>query len=391
MSTPAQTLWQSGFRPFFLGAAFYGAFSMVLWWLFYAGHQRFMLSPVAAMQWHAHEMIYGYAMAVVAGFLLTAARNWTGRETASGHPLNALFALWLLARLLPLGGDAALPWAAAADGLFNLGLWLAVARPIVQVRQWRQAGILAKLLLLAVGNGLYYAGALGWLSAAAVHWGLYGGFWLIIGLILTMSRRVVPFFIERGLGLENPLPNARWMDLTSLLALLGIFVEQTFFPTAGWLPWLALLAFAVLALRLKGWHHPAIWKNPMLWSLWLAQLWMILGLAVLAARLWLPVNIWTGMHFLAVGGIGLITLAMMSRVSLGHTGRAVNEPPAGIGRLFVWMSLATAFRTVPLLAGWGEPALWVQVSMALWVLATVEFLRIYRPILTAPRLDGRPG
>ncbi len=384
-------IWQTGFRPFFLGAGFYAAFSMVLWWLFYAGHQGFMLESLAPMQWHAHEMIYGYAMAVVAGFLLTAARNWTGQQTASGHALNALFALWLAARLLPLGGDTLLPWALACDSLFNLGLFLAVARPIVRVGQWRQAGILAKLLLLGLGNALYYTGALGWVTPAAVHWSLYGGFWLIIGLILTMSRRVVPFFIQRGLGLADPLPNARWLDLTSLLSLLGIFVEQTFFPTAGLLPWLALLATVVLGLRLKGWHHPGIWKNPMLWSLWLAQLWLIAGLAVLAARLWAPVNIWTGMHLLAVGGIGLITLTMMSRVSLGHTGRNVNEAPAGVGRIFVWISLAAAFRTLPLLAGWGPASFWVQLSMALWVLAAVEFLRIYRPILTSERVDGQPG
>ncbi len=384
-------IWQTGFRPFFLGAGFYAAFGMVLWWLFHTGRQDFILRQVAPMQWHAHEMIYGYAMAVVAGFLLTAARNWTGRQTAAGGALAVLFALWLAARLLPLGGDGWMPWAAASDGLFNLGLLLAVARPVIAARQWRQSGILAKLLLLTLGNGLYYAGALEWTTPAAVHWGLYGGFWLIVGLILTMSRRVVPFFIERGLGLQQPLANARWLDLASLVAILGIFIEQTFFPTAGWLPWLALLATFVLGLRLKGWHHPGIWQKPLLWSLWLSQLWMVLGLAALAARPVAPVSIWTGMHFLAVGGMGLITLSMMARVSLGHTGRNVNEPPAGVGRIFVWMSLAAAFRTLPLLAGLGDPGLWVQVSMALWLLAAVEFLRIYRPMLTEARVDGRPG
>ncbi len=391
MQTADNPIWQRGFRPFFLGAGFYAVLAMVLWWLFYSGRQPFMLTAISPMQWHAHEMIYGYAMAVVAGFLLTAAGNWTGRTTATGGALAALFALWLTARLLPLAGDGGLVWTALADGLFNLGLLLAVGRPIVQARQWRQAGILAKLLLLTVGNGLFHAGALQWITPAAVHWGLYGGFWLIVALILTMSRRVVPFFIERGLGLDQPLTNHRLLDGLSLLAGVAIFIEQTFFPTAGWLPGLALLAALAVGLRLAGWHRPGIWTKPMLWSLWVSQLWMVLGFLALAARPWLPVSVWTGMHFLAVGGMGLITLAMMARVSLGHTGRNVNDPPPGVGRVFFWMSLAAAFRTLPIAAGVGQHQWWVEISMALWVLAGVEFLRLYRPMLTAPRTDGKPG
>jgi uncharacterized protein involved in response to NO len=183
-------------------------------------------------------MVYGYGMAVIAGFLLTAVRNWTGVQTLHGTPLLLLFLLWLAARILLLGDDSWLVWAALADGLFNLLLLAALAWPVFKVRQFKQIGILSKIMLLMFANQLFYAAVLG-IVPRGVQAGLYSGVYLIVALIFVMSRRVLPFFIERGLSQSVTLSNRAWLDTSSLFLFLGFWIADIVEPDSLLVAWLA--------------------------------------------------------------------------------------------------------------------------------------------------------
>jgi len=204
-------LFNLGFRPFFLGASIFSVVSVFLWMGVFVFQLPLQFKEINMYQWHAHEMVYGYSVAVIAGFLLTAVKNWT------------LFLLWVVARIVFLFGTSFIFIAAWFDMLFMLCLISAIAYPIFKVKQWKQTGILVKLILLTLGNGLFYLGAAG-LIDRGIFWGIYGGLLLIIALILTLGRRVIPFFIEGGVGYPVHLVNYKWIDRSSLVLLLAFFI-----------------------------------------------------------------------------------------------------------------------------------------------------------------------
>lgn len=190
-------LFNLGFRPFFLLASGFAAVSITVWmWKYFS----FTLPPlfyVTTSQWHAHEMLYGFAFAVIAGFLLTAVKNWTGIQTLHGRSLSGLVACWAGARAVMLLAPDWVLIAAILDITFNLWLIAAVAHPIIKVKQWRQLGVLTKVILLTLGNTAFYAQALGW-SISGARAALWIGLLLNVSLILVISRRILPGFIERG-------------------------------------------------------------------------------------------------------------------------------------------------------------------------------------------------
>ena len=151
-------LFNLGFRPFFLGASIFAVISMVLWTLVYFSKGFINIEHISASQWHAHEMLYGYGMAVVAGFLLTAVKNWTSLPTLHGKPLAILFSLWCIARVLFLFGTTFLPWAATVDLLFGFMLIVVITVPIIKAKQWMQLAVVVKVLLLFIGNLVFYLG-----------------------------------------------------------------------------------------------------------------------------------------------------------------------------------------------------------------------------------------
>ena len=182
------------FRPFFLGAAAFSIIATVIWMAAYTFGWETRPYGLPAMIWHGHEMIYGYGIAVIAGFLLTAIKNWTGIQTLKGLPLLLLFLLWAMVRALPfIGAPVSVVFIAVMDNLFIVALILATAFPVIRARQWKQLVILSKLLLLLASNILFYLGVLDVLERG-VYWGLYSGLYLILALIFTIGRRVIPFF-----------------------------------------------------------------------------------------------------------------------------------------------------------------------------------------------------
>ncbi|HEU4709292.1 MAG TPA: NnrS family protein, partial [Methylophilaceae bacterium] len=359
--TSGFALWNLGFRPFFLVAGIFSVVIMGLWMGIYILGWPFPTTGITVYQWHAHEMIYGYSMAVIAGFLLTAVRNWTNVPTASGPSLMVLTLLWLAARIAMLFGDSYIAWAAGFDILFMLALMTAVAMPIVEARQWKQLGILTKLVLLLITNICFYLGALGMLMTGA-YWGVYGGLLLIISLILMMGRRVIPFFIERGVGYPVQLSNAKWIDISSMVLFLLFFICELFLDVPSITFILTGALFILNTIRLYGWHTPGIWKKPLLWSLYVSLLFIDLGFLLFALNAVIGVPRLLAVHAFAVGGVGLSTLAMMSRVSLGHTGREIGEPPLTASIALGILILAAVFRVIVPIFAIQQYPLWIAIS-----------------------------
>ncbi|WP_353572571.1 NnrS family protein [Candidatus Albibeggiatoa sp. nov. BB20] len=385
----AFALFNLGFRAFFLGAGWFAILSMLMWMFIYAGQLSMPLSGIPITYWHAHEMIYGYGLAVIAGFLLTATKNWTGQQTLHGWSLAALFSLWVIARLMPLFNLPIL-WIAVLDLSFCVFLIASIAWPIIKVRQWQQLILLVNISLLTIGNGLFYLGLLGFVAQGAI-WGLYFGLYLVIGLIMIMGRRVIPFFIERGVGYPVKLKNWLWLDISGVAAFVAFFILATFTQFVDYAATLALLVFVLHSIRLWGWYTVGIWKKSLLWSLYISYATITFGFLLYALSFyfgWFPL---LAVHLFAIGGVGLMTLSMMARVALGHTGRNLQQPPVILHYLFLILFASAILRVLMPLLIWELYFYWIISAQILWIIAFLGFVFVYTPILTRPRVDNVMG
>tara|TARA_R110000782_G_scaffold123126_12_gene214586 strand:- start:3288 stop:4484 length:1197 start_codon:yes stop_codon:yes gene_type:complete len=379
-----------GFRIFFLGAALYSIVAILFWTGIYSLNISLPITGLSLFQWHAHEMVYGYSLAVIAGFLLTAVKNWTAIQTVHGLPLAAIFCLWLIARLLFLFGTTFIYIAAVFDLLFIIAVFIAVVIPIIQAKNWKQLGILSKLVLLAVFNSFFYLGYAGVLEQG-LTWGIYGGLYLVIGLILTLGGRVIPFFTEGGVGYKVKLYSPKWTTLSGLLLFVIFFVSELFLHNKNITGVASAGLFVVYSIRLVGWYTPGIWKKPLLWSLHIAMLFINVGFLLFALNAFADISKFIAIHALAYGGIGIITLAMMARVALGHTGGNVNVPVATVKYVFATIILGAICRVFFPMFLPEQYLMWIISSQVLWIAAFLLFVITYAPILTKPRIDGQFG
>ena len=384
-------LFALGFRPFFIGASIFAIISMSLWFSIYLFQLPLAFNTLTYTQWHGHEMIYGYGIAVIAGFLLTAIKNWTGIQTLHGKPLMGLFSLWVMARFLLILGDHYLILAGFLDCGFIFLLGIAASKPIIQVKQWRQLLLLLLLSLLIIGNILFYLGGLTQ-DTNLINISLYGGLYLIIGLITVLSRRVVPFFIERGVGYPITLFNHQLLDASIIITLLGFLIFDQLLTNTLFSSIFSGLLFFGYSIRLIGWHTHGIWKNPLLWSLYLS-LWSIaLGFLLFSIMPYFNISKSIALHTFAIGGIGLMTLGMMARISLGHTGRNIHQDLPHIMKIgFYSLLLAMIVRVILPLAWPTHYLLWIVSAQILWIIAFAIFAISYIPILSRPRIDNLPG
>ncbi|MFQ5659894.1 MAG: NnrS family protein [Gammaproteobacteria bacterium] len=384
-------LFQMGFRPFFLGAALFSVFSVLIWMGFYVFNLNINPHGLAPVIWHAHEMIFGYSMAVVAGFLLTAVRNWTEIRTWHGYKLLLLFLLWALARVLPfIGTDVAILCMAITDNLFMVLLLLHTLIPIVKVKQWRQLIFLAIVLLILMSNLAFYTGVMEH-DNQMLYRGIYCGFYLIITLIIIMGGRVIPYFIERGAGHPVQIVSNRWIDMSAVLVFLVFWIIDVFRPTPGPVALLAAILFILHGLRMAGWYTAGIWNKPLLWVLYLAYGSLVAGFALKFAAVVFTVSPFLSIHAFGYGGVGLVTIGMMCRIAWGHTGRNVSDPPRFLSWIFMPLLLGTLVRVVLPLFDLHHYLLWIGISQTLWILAFCLFLFLYTPVLTGPRIDGKWG
>ncbi len=391
-STPAQgcALFNLGFRPFFLGAGIFAIVSIAWWVLLYSGHGFVQIQSITNAQWHAHEMLYGYGLAVVAGFLLTAVRNWTGVPTPHGKPLLGLFALWVGARVLFLFGTSLMLWAATADLLFGLMLIVAISIPIFRAKQWPQLAVIVKVAMLWIGNLVFYLGYYQILQDGMLY-AINGAVLLLVGLILMIGRRVIPFFIERGVAQPFKIKHYKWLDIGILVAFLALFINEIFYQQAVLTPYLAVGLSLMNGYRLLRWYVVGIWRVPLLWSLYLSA-WMInLGFLLYGVHVVCAIPLVLVLHLFTIGGIGLMSLAMMARVALGHTGRDIRASSVWLIPTFIAVLFSLLLRVFAPMVAMQFYSSWILAAAVCWILGFAVFVWIYTPILYQPRVDGNPG
>ncbi|PCI20706.1 MAG: NnrS family protein [Piscirickettsiaceae bacterium] len=380
-----------GFRPFFLAVGIFSFISMLLWLAMYQFGMMISLGRLASHYWHAHEMLYGFTMAAISGFLLTAIKNWTGEQTIQNYPLLILLLMWLAARICMLIGSDFYIGAAVFDLSFNLYLFIAVLQPIAKAKQWRQAGIVSKIFLLAVFNALFYLGLFGIVNNG-IYWGIYGGTFLLLALILTIGRRVLPFFISKGIDDPVEIKNSTFLDLTLLITFLAFSITEVFIKDRTLSSYLAGGLFVLSSVRLYNWHTKQIWSVPLLWGLYSAFVFITLGFLLFALIPYIDVLTPSlALHSITIGGFGLMTLSMMSRVTLGHTGRGVKQASRWLA-IAQWLLLLGVICRVflPLFAG-GFYTQLVFIAQLLWLVSFALFVGINYPLLTKPRVDGASG
>ena len=363
-------LFALGFRIFYLLAGLQAALAVPLWALQYSG----VLPPVDPL-WHAHEMLFGYTFAVIAGFLLTAVRNWTGLPTPSGAPLAVIAALWTAARIV---GLFAPPLAGVIDFAFAAAIAWGIGLPIVRSGNRNRYFI---VFVLAIG-----AASLGFPLAPRVA--LQAGLDVVLFVIAIMAGRVVPGFTNNAV----PGAGARRSEALEKLAL-GALVALLACDLAGFEMGATLVALAAAALhaaRLALWAPLETRGRPILWILHVSYAWIVVHLLLrgLAGFELVPAVLAT--HALAVGGIGGLTLGMMTRTARGHTGRPLQAGRAELAAYLLVQAAAIARVLLPLALPSAYVAA-VALSAALWGAAFLVFTIAYVPVLTRPRVDGRPG
>lgn len=379
------TILSAGFRPFFLAASVWAAIGIPLWLEAHAGRATLptLLQP---MVWHAHEMVFGFAAATVAGFLLTAIPNWTGRMPLQGAPLAWLVALWALGRAAVLCSAALqAPVAAAADLSFPAAFLAVVAREIIAGRNWRNLPMLAALSLLLFANLLVHLEALGIADTAAS--GNRLGIATLLLLISLVGGRIIPSFTRNWLAKNRPgrtvaAPETRLDRAALAVAAIGVLTWAAA-PDAVVTGILLLAAGAALGVRLSRWQGTATAAEPLLLILHVGYVWLALGLLLLGADLLFGIMApGSALHLLTVGAIGTMTLAVMTRASLGHTGRPLTGGPV-TNTIFVLITLATVARVLaPFAGGWMLPLL--SIAGAAWTGAFGLFAIFYGAALARP-------
>ncbi len=382
-------IFAAGFRPFFLGSAVWAAVAIPLWLAFYRGEAA-APSLMAPFIWHAHEMVFGFAAATVAGFLLTAIPDWTGRMPLQGWPLATLVALWAIGRIACLwSADIGATVAALADLSFPAAFLAVVGREIVAARNWRNLPILAALALLLLGNLLVHLDALGLADSAEL--GNRVGLVTLLMLISLVGGRIIPSFTHNWLkkahpAIKPPIPEGS-LDRAVLVVTALALVAWALAPDAPISAWANLVAGGAVLLRLSRWRGLRTLREPLLAILHLGYAWLALGLVLLGlSRLVGLLPATAALHALTVGAVGTMTLAVMTRATLGHTGRSLIAGP-GTKLIYLLITLAAVLRVLSPLAGEAAILLLLLAGTA-WSGAFGLFAILYGRALTRPRVEG---
>lgn len=384
-------LYSHGFKSFFLFAGIWGVLSMSLWISFLALGLE-IPSRMAGVDWHMHEMVFGYTSAVIAGFLLTAVPNWTGRLPIIGWSAALLSGLWVLGRGAVFFSEFLPQFAApVVDGSFLLVLALVIGREVIAGKNWRNLKVLINIAALAGANILFHIESL--YGAAYQGYGVRLGVGLIILLITIIGGRVVPSFTRNWLAKHNkntlPLPRNMLDNAVEILTAIALLV-WTFVPDAAGL-WGGYLLIGALHLfrlwRWVGWHALA---EPMVSVLHAGYLFVGVGFFILAYA-----NLSAGAfqssqipHAWMAGAIGIMTMAMMTRASLGHSGRPI-KASAAITLVYIFIIAATLFRMVA--EFYPSDILWLHLSATTWIAGFALYLVVYFPIFTRKKSPNIPG
>lgn len=371
-----------GFRPFFLLAGL-SAPLLLVGWLCFLFHGKVVSSLFDPMNWHAHEMLFGFVSAMIAGFLLTAVPNWTGEPAKKGAPLVLLSTLWLSARCLLLTTGSWLT--TIVDLAFFPVLFGYLFPPLWRKGQVKTLIFVPVLLTLWTGNLLMHLQARG--LATTAHAGIVLATGMIVLLIVIIAGRVVPFFTTIALG-GKAAPKKAIETLsvvtTILLPVLGLWSP----PALVCLVWSAV-ACIVHGLRLRSWWRDGIWNVPLLWILHLGYGWIIVGFALIGLSAMGWVGNTAALHAFTAGSISSVGLGIMARASLGHTGRPL-RPSSWVVCSFVIVNMAAILRVFGPLTDLPR-AVSYGLGGSLWSFAFLLFVGVYAPILATRRPDGKPG
>ncbi len=376
-----------GFRPFFLLGSFAGIALMVYWLLILTGNVRFEPSHFDAISFHSHEMIFGFVTAIIAGFLLTASANWTGTPPIKGFPLLFLFVLWILGRFAISFAPYFPPFVILTVDVAFIPAVIAFLAPVLfRDKKLRNIILLLWLMLLVVANVMMHLEAI-------YHWNKLG-FRLAVNtvviLIIVISGRVVPFFTNNAI----PGANSRsylWLDIAAVSIavvhlLCDLFSLGNFFAT-----YVAITAAVIHTIRWLFWKFWKTWKAPILWVLFLGYLWIPLGFALKALFLLDKTISESAMiHCWTAGAMGTVILGMISRVSLGHTGRKIKASWIVVVS-YGLITCAVIARVAGVIWSFADYNQVILISGGLWIAAFGIYFCYYWPILTKPRADGKPG
>ncbi len=381
----APVLLQAGFRPFFLLAAVAAGVNIIAWLAVLRGA---LSLPGATVDLHVHEMVFGFTTAVIAGFLLTAVKSWTNRDPAPPVALAALVALFIAGRVAVfVEARSGLQGISLVEVLFLPALIVAIAIPIVRARNKRNAGVLALVAFLSlVDVGMHVASWNAWPTLALSM--RSAALLAPCVLIAVIGGRVIPLFTRNAVrdeGTEVREPNV--IDTLSLVGAVLVMVAAVAAPFVDVVrtiePLVNIAAGSLLLLRMRGWGTRATWRRPILWVLHVAY--VALGVGFILRGLPSVVPSSAASHLLALGAIAVMSLGMMTRVSLGHTGRRLDVP-----RVAVAAYAALLGATVARVAAVWWPS-WLVAAGVLLALGFALFLVAYLPVLVAPRVDGKPG
>ena len=377
-------LWSLGFRPFYLLASLFSAVSLLLWVTQFSGYLPFAYLHGPA--WHGHEMLFGYASAVIAGFLLTAVRAWTNQPTASGAPLMALAALWVCGRVLVLT-----PYAMAAaitNATFPVAIAIAIGIPLLRARNVRNYFFVGLLLMMSALILAVHLAAQGYYTLPP-RVGLQLALDLVLFIMAVMGGRVIPMFTNNGVpgagATRHPLVEK--FALGTVILLFAADLLQLPPTVIAGIAWAGALAHGARLYLWKPWRTRSV---PLVWILHAAYAWIVVHLALrgLSGLEWLAGSYAT--HALTIGAIGGMTLGMMTRTARGHTGRPLLADKFELA-MFILIQAAAVARVF---CAMFSPDLYrfsVELAGLLWAAAFGLFAIRYWPILTRARLDGKPG
>lgn len=374
-----------GFRPFYIGGALAAALLVPLWVAIFLGVLPWQ-TAVPGLLWHAHEMLYGFAVAIVVGFLMTAGKTWTGLATPRGPLLGALALLWLAARLAGLGGAT---WLYALLDVLLLPLIAVIfATLLLRSKNYRNLPLALILLLLATANGVFHLAVNGWLDVAPMR-PLHAALALITMIECVIAGRVIPAFtMSANPGLKlvaSPWVERQALGLTAAGLLLWVVLP------GGWLAAVVLVAAAVAQVwRFLGWRSKLALGKPIVWILHFAYAWIPLALLLLALAQLGLLSVSVGVHALGLGATGGLIIGMVTRTARGHTGRPVAASPLEV-LAYALVMLAAASRVVASLLPWSAYTFLLWVAAAAWSAAFLLYLFKYTPWLVQARPDGRDG
>ena len=380
---------QNSFRPFFMAAGIWATLSVPFWLLSYAGILM-MPDNFDILLWHQHEMLYGFAGAAMTGFILTAIPNWTGRLSIRGASLGLLVSLWILGRIGFLTTATIGPLATAVFDLpFLIVLVLAIVREIISGKNWRNLPVVILISVFALGNFLVHLQILNIIETAEL--GLRLSMFVLSVLVALIGGRIVPSFTRNWLVQINARALSSQMgvfDKIALTALVIFVIAQVTKPEHQATALLALLAGLLHGLRLMRWKGWMTFVEPLIWILHIAYAWLVVALVLIGlSGLTDFVPYTSAIHALTVGAFSTMILAVMTRASLGHTGRAL-KATTGTTTVFILITIAAILRVYePFL---NEPSsLVIWISGIAWTAAFVLFSILYFPILTHARIQKK--